>query len=929
MGAIASFALAATPMLAQAPTSIDAYDVVWRSPSNDASGSMPIGNGEVGCNVWCDAEGFLNLLVSRTDSFSEASRLLKLGTIRIKLGHDIKSTFYEQRLCLREGCIRVVVGDGAQRIALKVFVDSASDLICIVGEGENKGGRAISGHSWRTQSKHLVGEELRSSWTMQEAPPEMEVREAADDMVVLRDPARAGFFHHNETSVAPFTLARQGLSTADAPPLADPLLHRSFGLLFGGKGYMPGPVHADRIDPEVIFNSGRPVAHVIAAPCVQSADKDAWLKCATDLLAKADVKAAEQRTAAWWAAFWERSTIFVSGDSAHAIPANAHPLRIGADSSGGNIFGGSIDWVRVVGRVESTSLLLSKKWDLSASDAPTDAATAMSAQPKAQLPLLLPQAAALDLTRGLTVRAVVRQSAATPIGRIVDKCTAGSSDGFLFDTHPGRALRFIVGARILIAENALSPDQTHSVAATFDPATGRMALYCDGVLLKASDEPLEGQPPSRITEALLLQRWIQACGGRGRFPIKFNGSIFTVAPKFTQGQPHNEDWRKWGDCFWWQNTRLPYYPMLAQGDFEMTDPLFRLYSDTLAVARERVRSWYGGKAEGAYWPETMSPFGSHANNDYGWKRDGLPSSKVLCPWWEYVRNQGLELLALMLERWDYERDPAFLKEHVLPLAVPILAWFETAYPRDEQWRLKITPTQSLETFWHGVQDDMPTVAGLHWVLPRLLELPATALDESLRERWRKLHSALPPMPLRDQDGVRVLSPAGAFDPRSSNCENPELYAVFPFRHYGLGKPDLQIARDSWNKRVHHINNGWPQDGQIAALLGLVPDAQNILLAKVQNHNRAHRFPAMWGPNFDWCPDQCHGGNLLDMTQRMLLQCDGDAIRVLPCWPKEWDVSFKLHAPQRTTVEVVWRDGKIEKLEVTPKARAKDVIIGQN
>ena len=65
----------------------------------------------------------------------------------------------------------------------------------------------------------------------------------------------------------------------------------------------------------------------------------------------------------------------------------------------------------------------------------------------------------------------------------------------------------------------------------------------------------------------MLQRWVQACGGRGAFPIKFNGSIFSVEPKFTGGQPFDADWRRWGDCFWWQNTRLPYYPMLAQGDW--------------------------------------------------------------------------------------------------------------------------------------------------------------------------------------------------------------------------------------------------------------------------------------------------------------------------------------------------------------------------
>ena len=50
------------------------------------------------------------------------------------------------------------------------------------------------------------------------------------------------------------------------------------------------------------------------------------------------------------------------------------------------------------------------------------------------------------------------------------------------------------------------------------------------------------------------------------------------------------------------------------------------------------------------------------------------------------------------------------------------------------------------------------------------------------------------------------------------------------------------------------------------------------------------------------------------------------IYLLPAWPAEWDVKFKLHAPQRTTVEVEYRDGKIVKLDVQPASRRKDVVV---
>jgi hypothetical protein len=60
-------------------------------------------------------------------------------------------------------------------------------------------------------------------------------------------------------------------------------------------------------------------------------------------------------------------------------------------------------------------------------------------------------------------------------------------------------------------------------------------------------------------------------------------------------------------------------------------------------------------------------------------------------------------------------------------------------------------------------------------------------------------------------------------------------------------------------------------------------------------------------------------------QEMLLQTIGDEIRILPAWPKDWDVDFKLHAPKNTTVEVSYKSGEITSLVVTPKSRRKDVV----
>ena len=62
-------------------------------------------------------------------------------------------------------------------------------------------------------------------------------------------------------------------------------------------------------------------------------------------------------------------------------------------------------------------------------------------------------------------------------------------------------------------------------------------------------------------------------------------------------------------------------------------------------------------------------------------------------------------------------------------------------------------------------------------------------------------------------------------------------------------------------------------------------------------------------------------------QRMLLQADDPSkIYLLPAWPREWDVDFKLHAPGGIVVRGVWRKGEMKQLDVTPSAARKAIIL---
>jgi hypothetical protein len=106
------------------------------------------------------------------------------------------------------------------------------------------------------------------------------------------------------------------------------------------------------------------------------------------------------------------------------------------------------------------------------------------------------------------------------------------------------------------------------------------------------------------------------------------------------------------------------------------------------------------------------------------------------------------------------------------------------------------PAQSLET-WQDAVNPAPDVAGLHWVLGKLLQLPEDKAGAERRKFWGRLAGEVRPLLMAGEDGRRYLLPAEKVLEERKNSENPELYAVFPFRVFGVGKPSLGSASRTW------------------------------------------------------------------------------------------------------------------------------------
>jgi hypothetical protein len=434
----------------------------------------------------------------------------------------------------------------------------------------------------------------------------------------------------------------------------------------------------------------------------------------------------------------------------------------------------------------------------------------------------------------------------------------------------------------------------------------------------------EQEKLANVSKNYNRQRYINACGGRGNAPIKFNGSIFTVDTKDLNNRygGFDADYRQWGGPYWWQNTRLPYWTMLEAGDFDLMRPLFKMYRDILDIRKFATKTYYGH--EGAFYIETMRHWGTFAESNYGFDRpDSLPLGTTVNTYIRYYWQSGLELSLMGLDYYAFTKDEKTLKELILPMATEVMTFFDQHWERDASGKIVFDPAMALETYKEAV-NPLPEIVGIHRVCTELSKLPEDVITRSQRDQYQRLISELPEIPIRLVDGEELLAPAEEYSGKQ-NVENPELYAVFPYRRFSVGKDDLDLAIRTFEARESRENRGWQQHSIKAAYLGLTEEAAELMAQNFNAGTTYYRFPTMWGPNYDWTPDQCHGNVAMTALQRMLMQYEGNDLYLFPAWPKHWDVRFKLHAPQKTMIEGIWENGELIRLKVTPAEREKDII----
>ena len=434
---------------------------------------------------------------------------------------------------------------------------------------------------------------------------------------------------------------------------------------------------------------------------------------------------------------------------------------------------------------------------------------------------------------------------------------------------------------------------------------------------------MEGET-ANLARNYTLFRYMLGCNAKGQWPTRFNGGLFTFDPVYVDTvQKFTPDYRKWtGGTFTAQNQRLVYWPMLKNGDFDLMIPQFDFYKRLLKNAELRTKTYWGH--DGACFAEQIENFGLPGATEYGWKRPEYFDKGVeYNAWLEYQWETVLEFCYMILETKNYNK--ADISQYK-PLIESCIRFFDEHYrylaqrrgrkDLDGNGHLILYPASACETYKMAT-NPVNLVAALR----TLLKLT----DNDL------LLKNIPPLSYRQMEGKTLISPAKNWE-RINNTESPQLYPVFPWRIFGVGRDSLDIAINTYQldpdvqKFRSHV--GWKQDNIFAACLGLTDEAKRLNTLKLQDG--PYRFPAFWGPGFDWSPDHNWGGSGMIGLQEMLLQTtDEGKIILFPAWPTEWNVRFKLHCAEKTTVEAEMKNGKVNIIQVIPEQRRNDIVIHTN
>jgi len=300
---------------------LEAYSVVIDSMSKTGSmESMPLGNGDISLNAWVDKGGDLMFYIGKSDSWSEALRLLKIGRVRVSFSPNPfadPDCRFKEELVLSDGTLKISADSRNGKFDIKLYVDAKRPLIHIEAKADCDFTMTVKNDGMRKEKVSAEGESFKGIANSPE-----KIYESAD--IVISDKDLVAWAHRDETSPYNMMLKLQGCEGMIGK-YDDPILRRTFGAgIFGSSlkiadkytAVSKVPAKSCEADIVVLTNQAKSLDSWIAS-----------LKYYAGSVAHLEAADTYREHIDWWREFWGRSWIFISGDEDARILTRAWLLQ--------------------------------------------------------------------------------------------------------------------------------------------------------------------------------------------------------------------------------------------------------------------------------------------------------------------------------------------------------------------------------------------------------------------------------------------------------------------------------------------------------------------------------------------------------------------------------------------------------------------------
>ena len=285
-------ALVLAPPVLGAPD-LSRYNVVWDTPSQDASGAMPLGNGDLAASVYVVADGDLYLLLAKNDAYTWQGDLFKTGRVRVTLAPNPfrAGRPFRQTLDLATGAVHIT----ADGVTLRLWADANKPVYHVEVSAPHDVTVTARPEFWQRFDACSFNE--RRGYTVASDQPTQDVRLDRDGRIVW-------YYAVGDRSILPDDLKFYQVEHM-AGKVADPLRHNTFGNL------LESPTL--KLRDGALVGTGRAHDLRIHALTRQTPRPEQWIAAIEQQAAQPlDTARDWERHRAWWAAFWARSWITAS-----------------------------------------------------------------------------------------------------------------------------------------------------------------------------------------------------------------------------------------------------------------------------------------------------------------------------------------------------------------------------------------------------------------------------------------------------------------------------------------------------------------------------------------------------------------------------------------------------------------------------------------